>query len=138
MIQQNNSMGAPFDPKPDEELPDDQESLTDDYLDDSVRDVELSWPDDNPEDAPAGGIDQLREAVRDDMPGGDSRDAIDRELHSPNEARNQYRPEYFDTEENVDADFLSPDGKTVEDEVVDDETSGDPPPNPQNFGDRVG
>lgn len=95
----HNTMGAPYDPDPADELPDNQEPLNEDYLDDAVSDVETDFYDD-PEDVPAEDRDQLREGVMDDMP-GDTEQALQRELHSPNERRNsEDDPRYYDSDRN--------------------------------------
>jgi hypothetical protein len=139
-VVQQNSLGAPFDPDPDDELPNDP-PITEEYLRDSVEDVELSWPDDNPQDAPAGGIDQLSEAVKDDMPGPNAQDAINRGLRSPNERTgdNQFDKRYFDVEDNPDLGVKSQNGQTVEDRVTEEElqvdrTSDDDPDIEQRIG----
>lgn len=116
---------------------DDDRSLNDDYLDDSVQEVERTFPDDAPEDAPAGGIDQLRQSVRDDMPGDDAQ-AMLREATSPNERQNQFEPRNFDVEENTAADFTSPDSESVADKQAREETAGDPPADDEHLDHRVG
>lgn len=106
-MQPNNSIGAPFDPDPDSQLPDDQTTLKDDYLDNAVADVPQGMLD-NPEDIPIEEKDQLREAVLDDMPGADTEDAERRIQESPNELKNSRDDQsQYDSDRNPDPDHAN-------------------------------
>lgn len=118
-MQTNNAMGAPFDPEPDEELPETQRPLNEDYLDSAVSDVPQGMLD-NPEDIPMEEKPFLREAVEDDMP-GDTEDAIRRERESPNTQKNREDdPSQYDSDRNPDPEHANL-SRTVDDVRDDDE-----------------
>jgi hypothetical protein len=113
----HNPIGAPYDPDPDDALPDNQKPLTDDYVDDAVDDVERDLYD-NPEDVPAEDREQLREGVLDTMPG--DMDDAHRDLQSPNSPRNRADdPRAYDSDRNPDLDAAV--GKRTSDEVLSEE-----------------
>lgn len=130
-----NNVGAPYDPDPEDQLPDNQQPLNKDYLDDAAMDVSGEMLDD-PEDIPKEEIDQLREAVLDDMP-GDTKESAHRELESPNEKRNEFNPSYFDSDRNMNPD-AAVGTKSVADEMADEDMDGDLADNDPDVVQRIG
>lgn len=119
----HNNIGAPYDPDPDNQLPDNQQPLNEDYLDNAVNDVPENLLD-NPEDIPADEADQLREAVKDTMP-GDNEAAVRRGLDSPNDPKNsQDNPRYYDSDRNPDPD-AAVGSQTIADAAAEREMEGD-------------
>lgn len=131
-----NNIGAPYDPDPDDALPDDQTTLNDDYAQNAASEVPREMLD-NPEDIPADEEDQLREAVKDDMP-GDNEDALRRQRESPNERTiSRDDPKYYDSDRNPDPDAaISHD--SVADKAAAEEMKGDVSEDDPDFERRIG
>lgn len=118
-----NNVGAPYDPKPEDALPDNQETLNDDYAENAANDVPENMLD-NPEDIPADEEDQLKEGILDTMP-GDTEDAVRRDLESPNEPKNRENDQrYYDSDRNPDLDAAIS-HQSVADKAAEREMEGD-------------